>query len=424
MNHSTHVYPLLCSVRRVFVGVIAAYVLVCLTLGGTRSARPVFYALTLACVAWFWFRGKYIARPQTTVFRLFEVIAFNIALTLFLGELSLRAFATYSGQSLVVSDSLDAYRLTPGKDYGGGLRGNRLGFPGADFCEQKRAGTFRIAAFGDSFAVGPTVPFDENYLTLLEKMLPATEVYNFGVSGTGPREYLLLLEQYGWTYQPDLVLVSIFVGNDITEMMATPREMDPRQSSLYLLLTRSAKLVRERLRRRESEVENEIGIGNQEWRMKNDGSGSHLSRQTFRETEARRLAVCLKSPPAGLEKKWLKAEAYLGRIIADCQKRRVPVGFVLIPDEFQVNFAVLKDALQGSHFDRQSIDIEAPQQRLLRFFEGRGVPCLDLLPAFSGVPETYTQSDTHWNVRGNRLAAKCISDWLKTLRIDGARKGT
>jgi hypothetical protein len=407
----------LCSVRRIFIGVVATYLLVSLTLGGTRSARPIFYALTLGCVAWFWFRRKHAALPQTNVIRVFEVVAFNIALTLFLGELSLRAFAAYSGQSLVVSDSLDAYRLTPGKDYGRGLHGNSLGFPGADFREQKRPGVFRIVAFGDSFAVGPSVPFDENYLTLLERMLLSTEVYNFGVSGTGPREYSLLLNRYARTYQPDFVLVSIFVGNDITEMMATPREMDPRQSSLYLLLTRGAKLVREKFRQSDSGMETEA------WRMENDSAGAGLSPQTFRETEARRLAVCLKSPPAALEKKWLKAEAYLGRIIAECQKHGVPVGFVLIPDEFQVNAAVLEDALQDSHIDRQSIDIEAPQRRLVRFFEERGVPCLDLEPAFSGIADAYASRDTHWNVRGNRLAAKCIRNWLESLPYDRARRG-
>src|SRR5262249_57858134 len=105
-----------------------------------------------------------------------------------------------------------------------------------------------VAALGDSFAVGPAVPFAENYLTLLETRMRAIEVYNFGVSGCGPREYLVVLRGDVWTYQPDLVLVSIFVGNDITEALPTPRYLDPRGHSLFLFATRGWRLLRERCR--------------------------------------------------------------------------------------------------------------------------------------------------------------------------------
>ena len=92
------------------------------------------------------------------------------------------------GGSLLVSSTLDAHRLTPGRDYGDGLRGNSLGYPGREFRCAKGQGVCRIAALGDSFALGPAVPFTDNYLTQLEKTLPGVEVYNFGVSGAGPGE--------------------------------------------------------------------------------------------------------------------------------------------------------------------------------------------------------------------------------------------
>ena len=83
----------------------------------------------------------------------------------------------------------------------------------------------------------------DNYLTLLEKRLAGVEVYNFGVASAGPREYLSILRRDVWTYQPDLVLASVFVGNDITETLATPRHLDPQQHALYLLCHRSWRLV-------------------------------------------------------------------------------------------------------------------------------------------------------------------------------------
>jgi hypothetical protein len=44
------------------------------------------------------------------------------------------------------------------------------------------------------------------------------------------------------------------------------------------------------------------------------------------------------------------------------------------------------------------------------------VPCLDLQPAFAATPDTYAPRDTHWNARGNRLAAEHIAAWLPMIQ--------
>jgi hypothetical protein len=393
--------------RRLLVGVVFAYALTSLTLGGSPSARWIFYA---AVALW---SGVTVAvafskNPADKIssgavfFRRLELVGVNVALTLVLAEAGLRLLALAGGKSPLLSDTLESYLLAPGKDYGQGLRGNRLGFPGPDFVREKRPGVFRIAALGDSFAVGPAVSFAKNYLTLLATSQPNTEVYNFGISGTGPREYQVVLQHHVWDFRPDLVLVSVFVGNDITEWLATPRDLDPRQSSLYLLATRGWRLWRERTRMAEAQAMSEPD------RL----AGHGLSPQAFLEVEARRLAICLKTPPANLEKKWQRALACLERIIRDCKQRRAPVAFVLIPDEFQVNPQVLSDALTAAGRRASDVDLSLPQRRLQEFFAAHQVPCLDLLPAFRNQPNTYAARDTHWNERGNALAAGCIGAWL------------
>jgi hypothetical protein len=395
--------------RRTAVGVILGYVAVCLTLGGTPAAKPVFHVVAAAWVlllaAWSVCRRAPEPIRHGRLGRVADLVATNLALTLALAEFSLRAFAALAGTSLVVSDTLDSHRLMPGRDYGGGLRGNSLGYPGRDSRREKQPGIFRIAALGDSFAVGPAVPFAENYLTLLEKQLPHVEVYNFGVSGAGPREYREILRRDVWTYQPDLVLLSVFVGNDITEVLATPRHMDPRQLSLYLLLTRGWRLVSEQWRQADTMA----------------GAGSHhlpargLAPGTFREVEARRLAICRLPVTAAMERKWRRALADLEGIVSDCRARGKPFAVVLIPDEFQVNPAVLRMAANEANVEPSSRDLEYPQRRLAAFFAQSGVPCLDLRPEFAGVPATYAPRDTHWNERGNRLAATHITRWLQRM---------
>jgi hypothetical protein len=404
------------SLRRLLVGVLLIYVAVSLALGGSPHARTTFHLLALlwllVVAAWTSrslrshqleaaspASGKRLARAG----RVLELLATNVALTLLLAEVCLQALAARAGYSPLLNSTLDAYRLSPGHDYGGGLRGNSLGYPGPDIAPTRSPGTVRVAALGDSFAVGPAVPFADNYLTRLQDALPGVEVCNFGVSGAGPREYRDVLARDVWRVRPDLVLVSVFVGNDITEWLPAPRHLDPRGHALYLLCERGWRLVRERRRQpaqAPGSVPDRLGAAG-------------LSGAAFRDVEARRLAVCLTPPLPALERKWVRALAHLDRLVRDCRARAVPVAFVLIPDEFQVNPAVLEQAVRDANRARAAVDLDLPQRRLMAFCSTRGVPCLDLLPAFRGVPDTYAPRDTHWNVRGNRLAADALAAWLR-----------
>jgi hypothetical protein len=407
---------LLRFVYRLVVGVVLVYAPTSLCLGGTPSAKPVFCALAAGWAALLgghrYLPGQRLKTRLATLARwpaarVCRMAARNLAMTLVLAEATLRAVAAWTGGSLLVSDSLDAHRLVPGHDYGGGLRGNRLGYPGREFERDRQPGVSRIAALGDSFAVGPAVPFADNSLTLLETALLATEVYNFGVSGAGPREYRAILGRDVWTYQPDFVLVLVFVGNDITETLATPRHLDPSRHALYLFLSRGWRLAREHWRQDEAEAPGPSASDRP--------AVAGLSEALFREVEARRLEVCLSPPPPALEKKWQRALDDLQGIVDDCRGRSVPVGIVLIPDEFQVNPAVLAEAVAAGTVDPHGLDLDAPQRRLAAFCGERGVPCLDLKPVLAGVPDTYAPRDTHWNVRGNRLAADAMAAWLRRI---------
>ncbi len=401
--------------RQLFSGVVAACVFVMLVLGGSAAARPVFHGLAamwVAAVMALHLRRRAVGQPAgadpsgpVRIWRRLsgwlDVAAFNAALAVVLGEIALRGYAAWAGVSPLVADSLEAYKLAPHRDYGN-VRANAHGYPGREFRVERISGVFRVAALGDSFAVGPAVRYADNYLQLLERKLPRTEVFNFGVSGTGPREYLTILRNEVWTYHPDLVLVSVFVGNDVTETLATPRRMDPRQSALGLFAIRTWRLWRRRADAGAGPSPSEPAVA----------PTPALSESAFREVEARRLAVCLADPPAGMERKWRQCLAALDGIVAECRRRHVAVGFVLIPDNFQVDPAVLRLAVADGGHQPADVDITLPQRRLGAFLRGRGVPCLDLLEAFRGCANGYAPRDTHWNARGNQVAAGAIVRWL------------
>ena len=401
---------LLRSCRRLFIGITAIYVLVVFTLGGKQEARSIFVSVALCWVGLLCFRMNWRRRvgalpaPSGRFLGIAEVVAFNLLLSLTLAEGALRVAAAWTGHSLVLGQSLDGYRLVPGQDYGHGLRGNRLGYPGQDFDEAKNPSNIRIAALGDSFAVGPAVAFEDNYLTRLQSGSLPIEVLNFGVSGAGPREYRSILNRDVWRFHPDFVLVSIFVGNDVTETLATPRHLHPDGHALWVLAKRGCRILAEN-RRRGTDA---AGVD----RL----TAGRLSEQTFGDIEARRLAVCSRSQVQALDKKWQRTFDDLQGIVKDCRSEHVPVAFVLIPDEFQVNAEVLASAMSLGGYDAADIDLEMPQRKLSAFLEELKTPCLDLLPAFSGAPETYASRNTHWNARGNHLAAEQITAWLQGLK--------
>ena len=80
----------------------------------------------------------------------------------------------------------------------------------------------RIVAIGDSFTFGTgvftkigeePVPDESLYTARLEDILPAVSVINLGVDGYGTDQQFLYLQEEGFKYDPDLIIMSIFVDD-------------------------------------------------------------------------------------------------------------------------------------------------------------------------------------------------------------------
>jgi lysophospholipase L1-like esterase len=90
---------------------------------------------------------------------------------------------------------------------------------------EKPKDTLRIAAIGDSFTANYNLPLEQSWWKVLETRLnecPAlggrkVEVLGFGAGGYGTGQELLMLRQRVWKYQPDIVLLQFFGGNDVLD---------------------------------------------------------------------------------------------------------------------------------------------------------------------------------------------------------------
>ena len=76
------------------------------------------------------------------------------------------------------------------------------------------------------------MPYEDTFCAVLEQQLDGhnaldgrrAEVLGFGVSGYGTAQELLMLGHYVWQYEPDIVLLAFFAGNDLQNNSA---ELEP-----------------------------------------------------------------------------------------------------------------------------------------------------------------------------------------------------
>jgi len=109
-----------------------------------------------------------------------------------------------------------------GRDY---VRINSQGLRDCEHTKAKPENAVRIAVLGDSYAEALQLPMEKAFWAIMEASLREcgslpgqnVEVINFGVSGYGTAQELLILRQKVWDYSPDIVLLAITSLNDITD---------------------------------------------------------------------------------------------------------------------------------------------------------------------------------------------------------------
>lgn len=130
-----------------------------------------------------------------------------------------------------VYDEVLGVKLMPGKQGWYRKEGeayleiNSLGYRDVEHDLASPPGKFRIAVLGDSFTEARQMPIKDTYWDRLGKALntcPAlagrdVEVLNFGIGGYSTTQALLSYELDARQFEPDLVLLGFFPGNDIRE---------------------------------------------------------------------------------------------------------------------------------------------------------------------------------------------------------------
>ena len=91
---------------------------------------------------------------------------------------------------------------------------NARGYRGSVHSYQKTPGKMRLVMLGDSVTFGSWVRDYENFSFLLEHRSDRFEVVNLAVEGYGTDQEMLVLQDEGLRYHPQVVVLNICVAND------------------------------------------------------------------------------------------------------------------------------------------------------------------------------------------------------------------
>jgi len=426
------------SLRSVFVVAILGWLLF---LWLIQPFQRIWFDMVLGGAAGAWAGLLLIQRARgerhARLLRWIDILAFGICAALLSLELGLRLWATVRPAPLNATvgagpgELVRRFRCDPGQ-VRFGFACNSRGFYDTEFYRNEPGDDGPlIVAIGDSFNVG-TVPHAWHFTSICEELTGA-RIYNMGVPGIGPPEYLSLLVDEALPMDPDLILIGVFIGNDldIDEYLADLPDAALRswfqrdQVLLSVIPERMSRIAVERLRaeRRGADVGTVQGERSVVESMDRDEAAAAfpwltdtgleeatLSEDAFYRLETERaLATCAQVPPSF--DVFCEAMLAARRAAGD-----TPVHVMLIPDEFQVEDDLWMRVTESAG---RELDRNRPQDLLTAWLGQQGIPYLDLLPVLrrvdpqpDGRRHLYHALDTHFNARGNQVTAEALAEFL------------
>lgn len=288
----------------------------------------------------------------------------------------------------------------------------------------KPSGVYRILLLGDSYVEAMQVPVEQVFYRRLEEHLNEDagaqgvryETIGLGRSGWGAAQELVALEQIGWRYEPDLVVLCFLPDNDFVDsylplkrypsmpyfermpdgrLAPIPAIPDPFKDSWVYGLCKRSQLV--------CFVRQNVDLLQQ---MRADARRVPLRYQVFMED---------KPVP------WTEAVettlACVRRMEAVCRERGVGFLCVALTSPVTLGQMDLEDEAQRYPAMRQVAFDPAWPHQLLQDHLGGVVPYVSMVPTFkqhmaaTGTPLHFAR-DGHWTAEGHAVAAAFLYDFL------------
>lgn len=354
----------------------------------------------------------------------FLVLFVTVLIVLALVEIVVRVFdlaPQYGTSKMFVEDEILDYRMKP--NFTGRfvkhevdifLRTNSYGLRDEEYYGKKPR-DFNILALGDSFTWGAYgTELKQTYVKLLERMINENlksrnyRVINAGVPGYGTDQELLYLENYGQQFEPDLVMLSFFVGNDFFDNMQSG-EFGVNDGVLVPIKVEQSKIVKFR---------NFLLFRFRSYRAIERGFtalfGNFVSNTLGKDIQhdSREISLFKKPIDEQTKMQFDKTKKILDEMNSYAKTRNIKFVIIIIPLDYQVNNE-LKEKFIKDNFKDNNFDIEQPQKVIIEWAKRNNIAVIDLIPELSKSEQNlYWRFNGHFNEKGNEEVANIIHNEL------------
>jgi lysophospholipase L1-like esterase len=320
------------------------------------------------------------------------------------------------------------------------VRINSKGLRNRETSYNKTPGQKRILFLGDSLTAAMQVPLEETFAQVLEQHLNSAssagdwEVINAGVNAFGTDNELLFYRLEASKYQPDIVILGIYLANDIyNNSYELEKQISGQGHKPYFEINGSGELI---LKNFPVQQTDSIYIRMGSFLKKN----FQFPRFIAQVMDLRKRVPAALRPLIELAGGQRGASATNGKVEPSGQKVDICAGYNApeIEEAWAITKALIKELRnevnrQGAKFYVLAIPAspqlvppaqgkdwycDRPNRELDQFLEAERIPYLDLLEPFrqhimaEGTP-LYFSRDFHMNLDGNRLAGDLLYGFIK-----------
>jgi hypothetical protein len=323
----------------------------------------------------------------------------------------------------------------PGGEFHTIVRFNPLGFrdPLTDFPARRRDTDRHILVLGDSYAAAWQVPLAERWTERMMAERPGWTTLNTGTPTWGTdREYLTFVH-YPLAHEPDVVLLAMYPGNDVSDTGAAVLSRIPPKYPHFVPTG--------------PEVNGFASLREVEWQYTPPapppGAAAWLRRHSVAWYGGRELIKIFSTasapgtfpeapPETQLQRvfdvfrqqnddpawrtAWQITEALLAQTKVEADRRDIRLAVVLVPYHGAIHPEMSPDLMRR---DAGDFDLTLPYHRLTETARAQGIDLLDLTPGFVAFRdadpqqrELFLPEDKHLSSLGHCIAAALMATWL------------
>ena len=317
-----------------------------------------------------------------------------------------------------------------------------------DIQQPKPAGTFRALMLGDS-QTGGYVDNADSFSTLLENRWSARvpsqpiEVLNAGIIGYAPQQEWLWYRERGRPLKPDLVVLSLYVGNDMRDLVdgeADPGQIDEAAGLISPVRSPSAWIgLHSQLARLSYSAARTMPIRGLidalGWRTPAPPPSISVDAlvRVLREChgcwlQTLKQAVRAREEPEKFEVAYRRLETMLKLLDAQVAADGGKLVVMVIPSKPQVEPEDERGGLQRAvrllALPPEDVEYDdVARDRMIAAVREANVPLIDPLPELQQAAKAgkdariFYRRDWHLNIRGNQIVAEILDARLSELHL-------